>query len=254
VLKSIFYRNKGAYIVGRMYLDDRIHPFIIPLAHENEGIYADTLLLEPNDISSIFSYNRAYFLVDTDIASEMVDFLKSIMPSKSLGELYNSIGFEKHGKTVLYRELLRHLDASADKFIIAPGVKGMVMTVFTLPSYSMVFKMINDKFRPPKMVTEQEVKSKYDLVSAHDRVGRMADSHMFENLTLPLNRFDPELIEELKKECASKIKINQDTIEIKHMYIEKKMIPLDIYLKNESFALLKEQEETKKKQFSHLYM
>ena len=132
-------------------------------------------------------------------ASEMVDFLKSIMPSKSLGELYNSIGFEKHGKTVLYRELLRHLDASADKFIIAPGVKGMVMTVFTLPSYSMVFKMINDKFRPPKMVTEQEVKSKYDLVSAHDRVGRMADSHMFENLTLPLNRFDSALIEELKK-------------------------------------------------------
>ena len=240
VLKSVFYRNKGAYIVGRMYLDDRIHPFIIPLAHENEGIYADTLLLEPNDISSIFSYNRAYFLVDTDIASEMVDFLKSIMPSKSLGELYNSIGFEKHGKTVLYRELLRHLDASADKFVIAPGVKGMVMTVFTLPSYSMVFKMINDKFRPPKMVTEQEVKSKYDLVSAHDRVGRMADSHMFENLTLPLNRFDPALIEELKKECASKITINHDTIEIKHMYIEKKMIPLDMYLKS---ATLQEAED-----------
>jgi len=230
VLKSVFYRNKGAYIVGRMYLDDRILPFVIPLVNEEAGIFADTLLLHENDISSIFSYNRAYFLVDTDIASEMVDFLKSIMPTKSLGELYNSIGFEKHGKTVLYRELLRHLDASGDKFVIAPGVKGMVMTVFTLPSYSMVFKMINDRFKPPKMVTEQEVKAKYELVSTHDRVGRMADSHMFENLSLPLNRLDAELLEELQRECPSKVSMHQDHIEIKHLYIEKKMIPLDIYL------------------------
>ncbi|MCB9080634.1 MAG: bifunctional isocitrate dehydrogenase kinase/phosphatase [Lewinellaceae bacterium] len=232
MLKSVFYRNKAAYLVGRLYLDDRLHPFILPLLHEDDGIYVDTALLEINDVSSIFSYNRAYFLVDTDIASEMVDFLKIILPSKSLGELYNSIGFEKHGKTVLYRDILRHLDVSADKFIVAPGVKGMVMAVFTLPSYSMVFKMIKDRFQPPKNVTEREVREKYDIVSLHDRVGRMADSHMFENFVFPLDRFSEELIQELRTECPSKIEIEGNQLKIKHLYIEKKMIPLDLYLQD----------------------
>jgi isocitrate dehydrogenase kinase/phosphatase len=234
MLKSVFYRSKTAYLVGKLILEERLHPFVIPLMNEENGIYADTLLLEINYVSSMFSYNRAYFLVDTDIASDMVDFLRTILPFKSLGELYNSIGFEKHGKTVLYRDFLRHLSLTSDQFIPAPGVKGMVMTVFTLPSYSMVFKMIKDKFQPPKNVTEREVKEKYELVSMHDRGGRMADSHMFENFVFDRSRFSEELIEELLRECPSKLKIDGDKLEIKHMYIEKKMIPLNLYLETAS--------------------
>ena len=184
VLKSVFYRNKGAYLVGRLVIGDRSTPFVLPLLHEPNGIFVDALLLTYNDVSSIFSYNRSYFLVDSDIASEMVDFLSSILPTKSLGELYNSIGFEKHGKTVLYRDFLSHMNRSSDSFEIAPGIKGMVMSVFTLPSYNMVFKVIKDHFPPPKKVTEKIVKEKYQIVSMHDRVGRMADSHMFENFHL----------------------------------------------------------------------
>ncbi len=230
MLKSIFFRNKGAYIVGRLHLEDRIFPFILPLLHEENGIYVDALLLEYNEVSSIFSYNRSYFLVDVDIVSEMVDFLLSILPTKNMGELYNSIGFEKHGKTVLYRDFLRHLARSYDQFVIAPGIKGMVMSVFTLNSYNMVFKVIKDHFPPPKKVTEQEVKEKYEVVFFHDRVGRMADSHMFENFTIPRERMSKELLEELLKEAPSKVKIYDDIIEIKHLYIEKKMIPLNLYL------------------------
>jgi isocitrate dehydrogenase kinase/phosphatase len=230
VLKSIFFRNKGAYIVGRICFEDRKFPFVMPLLHEDNGIYIDALLTSANDLSSIFSYNRSYFLVDTDIASEMVDFLKSILPAKSLGELYNSIGFEKHGKTVLFRDFLRHMNVSLDKFVIAPGIKGMVMSVFTLPSYNMVFKLIKDKFQPPKLVTEEEVKEKYALVSMHDRVGRMADSHMFENFIFEKSRFSKELIQELLEEAPSKVVLKDDLIEIKHLYIEKKMIPLNLYL------------------------
>jgi len=229
-LHSVFYRNKGAYLVGRLVLDDRTHPFVVPLLHEEKGIYVDALLLEYNHVSSIFSYNRTYFLVDTDIASEMVDFMRTILPTKSLGELYNSIGFEKHGKTVLYRDFLRHLDRSVDKFTIAPGIKGMVMSVFHLPSYPMVFKVIKDHFPPPKNVTEREVKEKYEIVSLHDRVGRMADSHMFENFVFDLDRFGEELIKELLAEAPSKVQIEGNTLEIKHLYIEKKMIPLNLYL------------------------
>jgi isocitrate dehydrogenase kinase/phosphatase len=234
MLKSVFFRNKAAYIVGRLHLDDRHYPFIIPLLHEEKGIYADALLLEFNDVSSIFSYNRSYFLVDVDIASEMVDFLQSILPSKNMDELYNSIGFEKHGKTVLYREFLRHLDRSLDHFAVAPGIKGMVMAVFTLPSYNMVFKVIKDHFLPPKKVTEQEVKEKYEIVFFHDRVGRMADSHVFENFVFPRNRFSPELLEELLQDAPSKVRVTDEVVEIKHLYIEKKMIPLNLYLETAS--------------------
>lgn len=232
MLKSVFYRSKGAYLVGRLFLEDKLYPFIMPLLNEENGIYVDTILLEVNDVSSLFSYNRAYFQVDTDIASDMVDFLRTILPFKSLGELYNSIGFEKHGKTVLYRDFLRHMKLTSDKFIIAPGIKGMVMAVFTLPSYSMVFKMIKDKFQPPKNVTEQEVREKYELVSMHDRVGRMADSHMFENFIFDKSRFDDALIAELLRECPSKVKVYGDKLEIKHMYIEKRMTPLNLYLEH----------------------
>ena len=232
LLKSIFFRNKGAYIVGRLFDGDKIYPFVMPLLHNEKGIYIDTLLLDMNDVSTIFSYNRSYFLVETDIASEMVDFMRSILPTKSLGELYNSLGFEKHGKTVLYRDFLRHLAISHDKFVIAPGIKGMVMSVFTLPSYNMVFKIIKDHFLPPKVVTEKIVKEKYELVFFHDRVGRMADSHMFENFVFERSRFSDELLEELLKEAPSKIELSEDKIEIKHMYIEKKMVPLNLYLES----------------------
>lgn len=230
MLKSVFFRNKGAYLVGRLIVDERVLPFVIPLLHEVKGIYADALLLEYNDVSSIFSYNRSYFLVDTDIASEMVDFLRTIIPTKSLGELYNSIGFEKHGKTVLYRDFLRHLDQSDDQFIVAPGIKGMVMIVFTLPSYPMVFKIIKDRFPPPKKVTEKEVKEKYEIVSLHDRVGRMADSHMFERFACERRRFSNEVLEELQRDAPSKIRIDGDKVEILHLYIEKRMMPLNLYL------------------------
>ena len=230
VLKSIFFRNKAAYLVGRLWMADRTFPFVLPILHRENGLVIDTVLLEYNDVSSIFSYNRSYFLVDTDIVSEMVDFLRTILPTKSLSELYNSIGFEKHGKTVLYRDFLRHLEANHEKFVFAPGIKGMVMSVFTLPSYNMVFKIIKDQFLPPKKVTEQEVKEKYEIVSLHDRVGRMADSHVFENFVFEKSRFSEEVLKELMELAPSKLRIKGDEVEIRHMYVEKKMHPLNLYL------------------------
>ena len=231
VLKSVFYRNKAAYIVGRLYVHDSPIPFIFPMLHREKGIFVDALLLNYDDVSPIFSYNRMYFLVDVDIVIETVDFLQSILPTKRLDELYNSIGFVKHGKTVFFREFQRHLIRSNDQYVIAPGIKGMVMSVFTLPSYNVVFKLIKDNFEPPKNMTEDEVKQKYELVSQHDRVGRMTDFHMFENLVFDKRRFHPELIEELKKVAKSKIRIKGNLLTIKHLYVEKRMIPLDIFLR-----------------------
>jgi isocitrate dehydrogenase kinase/phosphatase len=156
------------------------------------------------------------------------------MPKKLDYEIYNSLGFPKHAKTEFYRQMVHHLRDSNDQFVIAPGIKGMVMTVFMLPSYNIVFKIIKDKFAPPKEVTHQTVRDKYRLVSRHDRIGRMADTQDFDNLVFPLDRFSPALLEELQKVAASTIEIRGDKLVIKHLYTERYMTPLNIYLESAS--------------------
>ncbi|HSJ68524.1 MAG TPA: bifunctional isocitrate dehydrogenase kinase/phosphatase [Anditalea sp.] len=230
VIKKVFYRNKAAYLIGRTYLGGKWMPFIIPFMHDDTGIYVDTLIFDPNLMSAIFSYTRTYFMVQTEIPAQVVAFLNSVITHKRVYELYNAIGFNKHGKTEFYRDYLNHLSQSSDKFIVAEGIKGMVMTVFTLPSYNIVFKLIKDHFEPPKNMTKAQVKEKYKLVSLHDRVGRMADTHEFENFQFPLERIHPDLLKELKHYCNSLLVITEKHLLIRHLYTERRLTPLNIYL------------------------
>ncbi|WP_186757724.1 bifunctional isocitrate dehydrogenase kinase/phosphatase [Echinicola salinicaeni] len=232
VLKQVFYRNKAAYLIGRTFLGGKWMPFIIPFMHGPNGIFVDTLIFDPNLMSAAFSYTRSYFMVETEIPSQIVAFLNSVITHKKVYELYNAIGFNKHGKTEFYRDFLNHQKASDDQFILAPGIKGMVMTVFTLPSYNIVFKMIKDSFDPPKNMTRQEVKNKYRLVSLHDRVGRMADTHEFEYFKLPLDRVHPDLLKELRNTVNSLIEIKGDILILKHLYTERRLTPLNMYLED----------------------
>ncbi len=232
ILKPVFYRNKAAYLIGRTYLDHKWMPFIIPMMHGPNGIFVDTLIFNPSTMSNIFSFTRSYFMVEAEKPAQIVAFLSSMIPQKKTHELYNAIGFNKHGKTLLYRDFLHHLRNSKDDFLIAPGIKGMVMTVFTLPSLNLVFKLIKDHFEPPKSMTRQEVREKYKLVSLHDRVGRMADTHEFEYLSIPLHRIGQELLQELRNTVNSLIEITDDNLIIKHLYTERKMIPLNLYLES----------------------
>ncbi len=231
VMRSVFFRNKGAYIVGRINYSDRAEPFILPVLHNGAGaVYVDTLILDENDVSVIFSFTRSYFMVDVNAPSEFIGFLHTLIPMKSKAELYSSIGFYKQGKAEFYRSFLDHLAASDDKFIIAPGIRGMVMTVFTLPSFPVVFKLIKDRFSSSKNVTRATVKEKYQLVKRHDRVGRMADTQEFTNFLFPRSRFSQELIDELQKVAASSIQIEDDLITIRHLWTERRMTPLNIYI------------------------
>jgi len=186
VLSSLFYRNKGAYIVGKIINGFRSLPFAIPILHNSKGrLYIDAALFGEDDMLALFSFARAYFLVDMDVPSAYVQFLRSLMPRKPRAELYNALGLQKHGKALFYRDFLFHLTHSTDKFRIAPGIKGMVMLVFDLPSYPFVFKIIKDFFPPQKETTREQIMSKYQLVKQHDRVGRMADSLEFTNVAFP---------------------------------------------------------------------
>jgi len=233
--KSVFYRSKAAYLIGKVISEELSVPFVLPiLQNENKELFVDTLIFDPDELSIIFSFTRAYFKVDAPTPSEVVRFLKDLMPWKPYSELYNSIGFNRHGKTEFNREFIHHLRNSDDKFIIAPGIKGMVMSVFTLPSYERVFKIIKDRFTPPKEMTKQVVKDKYMLVSRHDRAGRMADTQEFSNALFPLNRFSTALIEELLAVAPSTVEIRGDKVLIRHLYVERRMTPLNIYLDNAS--------------------
>ncbi|MEM6346766.1 MAG: bifunctional isocitrate dehydrogenase kinase/phosphatase [Bacteroidota bacterium] len=230
ILKTMFFRNKAAYIVGRLRHGHEIRPFIIPLLHQEKGIFADTLILDTDTTSIIFSFTRSYFHVKVAIPAEMIRFLRSIMPLKSKSELYNSIGFGKHGKTELYRDFIQHLAQSEDKFDFAPGIKGMVMAVFTLPSYPIVFKLIKDHFDPPKITDRSLVKRKYRLVKHHDRVGRMADTHEFEHFVFAKSRFAPALLDELLHVAPSLVHVKGDKVIIDHLYTERRMTPLNIFM------------------------
>jgi isocitrate dehydrogenase kinase/phosphatase len=199
---------------------------------ETPAIYLDACLLGSDIISKLFSFTRTYFMVDASIPSQYVLFLQQLMPRKAVSEIYSCIGHHRHGKTYYYRTATRHMRATEDAFVPAPGIKGMVMAVFTLPSYEYVFKIIKDRFTPPKEVTHQEVRDKYQLVKRWDRAGRMADTQEFANLVFDASRFSEELLEELNATCPSQFEISGRALIIKHCYVERRMQPLNLYLKD----------------------
>ena len=244
VLSSLFFRNKGAYIVGRIMNGFQEVPFALAVLHNEAGrLYLDAALFTEDEILILFSFARAYFMVDMEVPSAYVQFLRQMMPRKPRTELYNALGLAKQGKTLFYRDLLAHQRQSTDRFRIAPGIKGMVMLVFDQPSFPFVFKVIKDYYPPQKDTTREQIKGKYLLVKQHDRVGRMADTLEYSDVAFPLSRFEQELIEEIKKFAPSQLEIaasgsnGEPEVIIKHCYIERRMIPLNIYLQ-EAFDVL----------------
>jgi isocitrate dehydrogenase kinase/phosphatase len=231
LLKSVFYRGKGAYLVGRIRRGDSVSPFILPLLHGDGGIYVDAVLLSPHDASIVFSFTRSYFHVEVDHTGELIAFLKTILPQKKTSELYIAIGYNKHGKTVLYREIVEHLAHTRDRFEAARGDRGMVMVVFTLPSLDVVFKVIRDRFAPPKSVTRQEVMQKYALVFRHDRAGRLVDAQEFEHIVFERARLAPELLDELLREAGETVHADHEHVFIRHMYAERRVVPLNLFIR-----------------------
>ncbi|MGK8289207.1 bifunctional isocitrate dehydrogenase kinase/phosphatase [Pseudomonas putida] len=231
----VLYRNKGAYLVGRLYNSDEQWPLVIPLLHrEGHGIEADALITDEAEVSIIFSFTRSYFMVDVPVPGQFVNFLKRILPGKHIAELYTSIGFYKHGKSEFYRALINHLASSDDRFVMAPGVRGMVMSVFTLPGFNTVFKIIKDRFSPAKTVDRATVVEKYRLVKSVDRVGRMADTQEFADFRFPRTKFEPECLAELLEVAPSTVAVEGDTVLIRHCWTERRMTPLNLYLEQAS--------------------
>lgn len=230
VLTPVFYRRKGAYVFGRIRHGERAVPLVLALLHAERGVRVDAVLLTEDEASIVLSFTRSYFHVETPVPRRVVHFLQRIVPRKPVAELYIAIGHNKHGKTEMYRGLMEHLEASTDRFVLAPGEAGLVMIVFTLASHDLVFKVIRDRFAPPKATTRTEVKGKYDLVFRHDRAGRLVDAQEFEQLAFARERFSEDLLAELCYSAAGSVAVDADAVTIHHVYLERRVTPLNLYL------------------------
>lgn len=234
MIHEVFFRGMGAYLIGRLVYDNRTQPIVISMLHSEEGLVIDGLLLDESSVSILFSFARSYFHVMIDRPYDLICFLRTMLPRKRIAELYISLGYNKHGKTELYRDFLNHLASSKARFTIAQGQRGMVMIVFSMPDYDVVFKIIKDRFAKPKNVTHKDVKAKYDWVFKRDRAGRLVDAQEFEHMQIDRAYFEEALLEELLEVAGNSVSLEGNFVVIKHAYLERKVTPLDVYLRDAS--------------------
>jgi len=234
--RPVYFRGKAAYVLGRLLTDGAAMPLLLALRNPSGRLVLDAVLITEDEVSIVFSFARSYFLVEHQRPRELVEYLRAIMPRKPLSEIYTAIGHHRHGKTELYRSLLRHLATSDDRFEVAPGQRGMVMCVFTLPGFDVVFKVIRDRFDPPKTVTHEQVREKYRLVFRHDRAGRLVDAQQFEHLEFDRDRFAPELLEMLLRLAGETVRVEGGRVVFRHLYTERRLRPLDLYLREAGLA------------------
>jgi isocitrate dehydrogenase kinase/phosphatase len=230
VANELFYRNKAAWLVGKLITPAGTLPFLLPIHRSDEGeLFVDTCLTTHAEASIVFGFARSYFMVYAPLPAATVEWLREILPGKTTAELYMAIGCQKHAKTESYREYLHYVTNSDEQFIEAPGIRGMVMLVFTLPGFDRVFKVIKDVFPPQKEMSAAHVRACYQLVKEHDRVGRMADTQEFENFVLEKRQIAPPLMALLLEQAPGKISDLGDRIAISHLYIERRMVPLNLW-------------------------
>lgn len=226
-----FYRGRAAYVVGSITAGVVTLPLAIAVHHTSRGLIIGAVLVEPDDISVLFSYTRSSFMVVTKEPAELVAYLRRLIPHRKPAELFTAIGHNKHGKTERYRDLRRFMDQSGARFEYARGIRGMVMIVFTMPGYDAVFKVIRDRFPYPKQTTRRQVMAKYRLVFRHDRAGRLIDAHEFEHMRFARDRFERDLLAELESQAARSVTVDGEVVTLHHLYVERKVVPLDIYLR-----------------------
>jgi isocitrate dehydrogenase kinase/phosphatase len=231
LIEPVFYRGMHAFVVGRLIGDGSITPLVLSFTNSSNGVQVDAVMLSRADVGSLFGYARSYFHVDLPVVSAAITLLRSFMPRKSIDELYTVLGRAKQGKTERYFALQRHLDKSIDSFVHAPGDRGLVMIVFTLPSHDLVFKVIRDRFGAPKTCTREDVMERYQFVFRHDRAGRLVDAQEFKRLRLPRARFMPDLVDELLNEAGQSCRIEGEDVIVEHCYIERRLRPLNLFLR-----------------------
>ena len=231
VIDAVFYQFARAYVVGRIEARGSVTPVILAFRNTDDGVVLDNVMLTEAEIGNLFGYTRSYFHVDLEHVADTVAYLKALIPQAPVGELFTVLGRAKQGKTERNRRLIKHLEASTDLFRHAPGQRGLVMICFTMPSMDVVFKLIRDRIPTQKNLSRDEVMDKYRFIFNHDRAGRLIDAQEFRRLRVPRARFDAQLLQDLLTEAAELVHLDDEDVVIDHVYIERRVTPLDLYLR-----------------------
>ena len=119
VLCSLFFRNKAAYIVGRMINAHRELPFAVPILQNERGeLYLDTLLVGRGPAAGAVLVRARLLLRRHGGAGgvRLVPALADADASRAPSSTWRS-GSRKQGKTLFYRDLHYHLKHSTDRFV-----------------------------------------------------------------------------------------------------------------------------------------
>ena len=241
MIEAGFYRNRGAYLVGRIVLRERsVVPFVLALENDESGIYVDAVLTSEQEVHNIFSSTLANFHVTDPHYHELAAFLHGIMPSRALGLHYTTIGFNHVGKVAVMEELRGELDASGERFETALGFRGSVAIAFSARSSAYVLKIIRDEptenYKWGHFAGIESVLEKYGRVHEINRTGSMLDNVIYNSIRLERDWFSPALLDELLADAAQCVSAQGGSLIFKHLIVQPKMLPLPLFLETASRA------------------
>jgi len=241
VIKGEFYRNRGAYIVGRIVLDNLSNvPLVIALLNEEKGIYVDAILTSESAAFNIFSTTRANFHVNNEYYHELSEFLHSIIPKRTLGLSYSTIGFNHFGKVAVMEELKEELLSNDGKFDFAIGFKGTVAIGFQSRQSGYNLKVIRnsptEQYKWGMFEGVPSVLEKYSRVHVINRTGSMLDNIIFYRVKLERIWFTNALLEELLNEASECVTLQGNFLFFRHLIVQRRLTPLPVYLETSSQA------------------
>ena len=235
VVEAGFFRDRSAFVVGRWVLQNEgIVPFVVALLNSPAGIYADALLHRVADIHGLFSSALANLHVTTRLYYQTCVFLFSLMPRRPLGHHYSTIGFNHVGKVAILNEILEQMRQSGERFERSPGAPGTVAFGFTFRACEYHLKVIRDhptaSYKWGEFPGVAAIIDKYRLVHEINRAGSMLDNVMYFNLRLDREMFDRALLDELLRQAAGSVQVEQDGVFLRSLIVQMKIIPLPVYL------------------------
>ena len=239
MINTGFYRNRGAYLVGRLVFEDgRLAPLIIALLNDESGIYVDAVLTSETYAHNIFSSTLANFHVTSSYYHEVSAVLKSIMPRRPLGLHYSTIGYNHLGKVAVMRELESELVGTGMVLETAVGSQGTVAMGFASQNSAYNLKVIRDKptrhYKWGEYEGLESVIRKYTRVHEINRTGSMLDSIIYYNVRLDRRWFSAALLEQLLSNASLSVSLNGDDVIFKYLIVQIKLTPLPVYLENAS--------------------
>jgi isocitrate dehydrogenase kinase/phosphatase len=236
MIRGCFFRNKGAYLVGRFVRADGRHkPLVIALQNPAQGLIAAAVILTIPHVHNLFSSTQASFHVTNLHYHEISGFLFTIMPRRPLGLQYSTIGFHHVSKVAIMTEITRQLIDSGEALDTAPGSPGTVAIAFSAPCLSYILKVIRDRptdgYKWDSFAGAEAVLDKYRRVHEINRTGSMLDNTIYYNLKLDRAWFNPRLLQELVTAAGNAVRLQGDAVVFRYLVVQRTLMPLNVYLK-----------------------